>query len=77
MTQQRARCACRRLSVLRASQPSPQDPIALLRERVTSKGGTTAAALASLDADGVKQAIVKAVRAASVRARELGDESAL
>ena len=54
-----------------------QDPIALLRERVTSKGGTTAAALASLDADGVKQAIVKAVRAASVRARELGDESAL
>ena len=47
---------------------------AVLRERVTSKGGTTHAAISSLDADGVKAAIVKALRAAQRRARELGDE---
>ena len=50
------------------------DPPALLRERVTSKGGTTFAALAAMEADGVKAAIVRAVKAAQVRARELGDE---
>ena len=46
----------------------------VLRERVTSKGGTTYAALASLEADQVKAAIVKAIRAAQRRARELGDD---
>lgn len=50
------------------------DPLELLRERVTSKGGTTFAALQSLEADGVKAAIVNALRAAQQRARELGDE---
>jgi pyrroline-5-carboxylate reductase len=45
---------------------------ALLRERVTSKGGTTHAAISSLEASGVKAAFVKAVRAAQQRARELG-----
>lgn len=46
---------------------------ATLRARVTSKGGTTEAALASMAADDVKAAIVRAVKAASDRARELGD----
>lgn len=50
------------------------EPVSLLRERVTSKGGTTAAALASLAADQVPAVIAKAVRAASARAAELGDE---
>ena len=50
------------------------EPPALLRERVTSKGGTTHAAISSLQADGVKAAFVKALRAAQQRARELGDE---
>jgi len=50
------------------------DPPALLRERVTSKGGTTYAALQSLAADGVAEAVVRAVRAAQRRAAELGDE---
>ena len=50
------------------------DPPEVLRERVTSKGGTTHAALLALDAGGVKAAIVAAVRAAQWRARELGDE---
>jgi pyrroline-5-carboxylate reductase len=50
------------------------EPVAVLRERVTSKGGTTAAALESFDADRVTAAVAKAVRAASARAQELGDE---
>jgi pyrroline-5-carboxylate reductase len=52
---------------------SPED-IATLRARVTSKGGTTAAALASMQAAGIKEAIVRAVKAADQRSRELGDE---
>jgi len=50
------------------------EPPELLRERVTSKGGTTHAALQSLEASGVKAAIVRAVVAAQQRARELGDD---
>lgn len=50
------------------------DPPEVLRERVTSKGGTTFAALQSMEKNGVKAAIVTAVRAAQARARELGDE---
>ena len=50
------------------------EPPATLRERVTSKGGTTERALASLEADRVKEAIVRAVKAAAARSRELGDE---
>ena len=50
------------------------EPPEVLRERVTSKGGTTHAALSSLEADGVKAAFVKALKAAQRRANELGDE---
>lgn len=50
------------------------DPPAVLRERVTSKGGTTYAALTSMETSGVKNAIVKALKAAQRRANELGDE---
>ncbi len=50
------------------------DPPELLRERVTSKGGTTHAALMSLEASGVKLAFVTALKAAQQRALELGDE---
>jgi pyrroline-5-carboxylate reductase len=46
---------------------------AVLRERVTSKGGTTFAALEAMRGDGVDQAIVRAVLAAQRRAAELGD----
>ena len=46
---------------------------ATLRERVTSKGGTTEAALASMARDDVKAEIVRALQAASARGRELGD----
>jgi len=47
---------------------------AVLRERVTSKGGTTYAALTAMREAGVEPAIVTALKAAQLRARELGDE---
>ena len=50
------------------------EPPASLRARVTSKGGTTERGIASLDADRVKDAIVRAVKAAAQRSRELGNE---
>ena len=50
------------------------DPVAVLRERVTSKGGTTERALASMATDAVKQAIIRAIHAANERGRELGEE---
>jgi pyrroline-5-carboxylate reductase len=46
----------------------------VLRERVTSKGGTTAAALAVLASHAVADQLLDAVRAAQRRAVELGDE---
>jgi pyrroline-5-carboxylate reductase len=49
------------------------EPPARLRERVTSKGGTTERALASLESDRVRAAIVRAVKAAAARSRELGN----
>ncbi|WP_018412350.1 pyrroline-5-carboxylate reductase [Methyloversatilis thermotolerans] len=51
---------------------SPDSP-ATLRERVTSKGGTTEAALESMAADQVSDAIVRALAAAATRGAELGD----
>ena len=50
------------------------DAVSVLRERVTSKGGTTERALASMAADHVKAAIVRAIHAANERSRELGAE---
>ena len=50
------------------------EPPEVLRERVTSKGGTTYAALTSMEASGIKPAFVKAMQAAQQRAKELGDE---
>ena len=50
------------------------EPPEVLRQRVTSKGGTTYAAITSMEEAGIKQAFVKAMQAAEQRARELGDE---
>ncbi len=57
-------------SLARDSADAPEQ----LRARVTSKGGTTHAAISSLEADGVKASFVRALKAARQRARELGDE---
>jgi pyrroline-5-carboxylate reductase len=50
------------------------EPPELLRERVTSKGGTTYAALTSMEQDRIKMLFMRAMHAAKQRARELGDE---
>lgn len=49
-------------------------PVTTLRERVTSKGGTTVAAMTQLNASGVADAIVAAAEAARARSQQLGDE---
>jgi pyrroline-5-carboxylate reductase len=54
----------------RASDEPPE----VLRERVTSKGGTTYAAITSMERDGMQALFVKALHAAEQRAKELGDE---
>lgn len=48
------------------------DAPAVLRERVTSKGGTTHAAISHLEASGVKARFIEALEAARRRADELG-----
>src|SRR4051812_24037860 len=50
------------------------ESVEVLRQRVTSKGGTTHAAITSMEQAGVKLAIVEAIKAAAARGRELGDE---
>lgn len=50
------------------------EPVPVLRERVTSPGGTTFAALSAMEASGVKPAIMSAIKAAAARSKELGEE---
>ena len=54
------------------AQASPDEP-AKLRAQVTSKGGTTERAIATLEVGAVGATIVAAVKAAARRAEELGD----
>ena len=51
-----------------------EDPLEVLRERVTSKGGTTYAAITSMEQDQIQALFIKALHAARRRATELGDE---
>ncbi|MBK7050789.1 MAG: pyrroline-5-carboxylate reductase [Rhodoferax sp.] len=53
---------------------SSKEPPEILRQRVTSKGGTTYAALASMQDDNMKTQFIRAMHAAHRRAKELGDE---
>ena len=50
------------------------EDVASLRAKVTSKGGTTERALAQMADDKVKEAIVRALKAANARAIEMGKQ---
>jgi pyrroline-5-carboxylate reductase len=52
------------------------EPLAVLREQVTSKGGTTAAALAVFDAAGLRAIVARALAAADLRSGELAAQFA-
>ena len=49
------------------------EPPDVLRARVTSKGGTTYAALTSMEQSGIKAQFIQAIHAARQRAHEMGD----
>jgi pyrroline-5-carboxylate reductase len=57
----------------RLAEQTPEQ-VSVLRQRVTSKGGTTEAALNSFEASGIHDAILRGVKAAVERGRQLGDE---
>ncbi|MDB5742250.1 MAG: pyrroline-5-carboxylate reductase [Polaromonas sp.] len=50
------------------------EPPEVLRARVTSKGGTTHAALSAMERGGLKAQFMQAIEAARLRASEMGDE---
>lgn len=50
------------------------EPAEVLRQRVTSKGGTTHEAISTLEAGGLKPLFAQAMQACARRARELGEE---
>ncbi len=66
-------------TTLGAAQLAAQspEPASVLRERVTSKGGTTEAALKKMNECGVLDGIVAGVCAADARGRELGEQLGL
>jgi pyrroline-5-carboxylate reductase len=57
-------------ALAQASSESPQ----VLRQRVTSKGGTTYAAISSMENNDMRALFIDAMYAARERAKELGDE---
>ena len=57
-------------ALAQASSDSPK----ILRQRVTSKGGTTEAAIASMEDEDLQAQLINAMYAARQRAKELGDE---
>lgn len=52
---------------------SSPDDVATLRARVTSKGGTTEAALRAMEGENFKALVARALDAAQARSRELGE----
>ncbi|MBS0342317.1 MAG: pyrroline-5-carboxylate reductase [Proteobacteria bacterium] len=53
---------------------SSGDTLETMRQRVTSKGGTTHAAITAMDEGGVQAAFIRAMEAARRRADEMGEE---
>ncbi|MEF8719385.1 MAG: pyrroline-5-carboxylate reductase dimerization domain-containing protein [Candidatus Accumulibacter necessarius] len=62
-------------TVLGAAKLAAQsgEAASVLRERVTSKGGTTEAALRTMEERCVKEGFIAGVLAANTRGRELGE----
>ena len=60
------------LGAAKLAQSIPDEP-AVLRAKVTSKGGTTESAINYMQSQDIKRQIIEAVRMAEQRARELGD----
>lgn len=50
-----------------------EESVSILRERVTSKGGTTYAALSQMETFNIKPLVVEAIKAAATRSEEIGD----
>lgn len=50
------------------------EAVSTLRERVTSKGGTTYAAVTAMQGAGIADAFVRAMHAAAARGKEMGEE---
>jgi len=50
------------------------ESLKVLRQRVTSKGGTTDAAISSMEDEDMQAQLINAIYAARKRAKELGDE---
>ena len=73
-TEQARRLAVGTFAGASALAAQSSEPPEVLRANVTSKGGTTHAAIATLDQHGVMEAFVQALHAAARRAKELGDE---
>ena len=55
------------------AEHSGDDP-AVLREQVTSKGGTTERALDAMNGEALKRKFIEAVKQAAQRSRELGEQ---
>jgi pyrroline-5-carboxylate reductase len=53
---------------------SAQEPVSVLRDRVTSKGGTTHAAITAMQSADLGALFQDAIKAAQARAQVLGDE---
>lgn len=61
------------MGAVRLAESSPEE-VAVLRDRVTSKNGTTERALKLMEAYQVKKNVVLAIHAAAERAQEMGNE---
>jgi len=69
------RMLCRAvLQVFEASGDGTMTHPALLKDRVTSPGGTTITGLAELENSGVRGAYIRAIQAAAKRSKELSQQ---